>query len=311
MPESKPAAAAQDGHGAGVAFLLLALANLLWAGNNVVGRAVAELISPVALSFLRWVLAAAILAPFLARPIWQHRALIRREWKVLLLLGATGIGAFHTFLYTGLAGTQAINAGLLLAATPVMIVLFTWVLFREPVTMRQRAGIGLGLVGVAWLVSRGDPLALAALDLRPGDGWVIAAAATWALYSALLRLKPAGLPHFAFLGVTIVVGLAVLTPLFVAEQVVGTAFVPSQGAILAIVFVALFPSILSYLAWNRGTVAVGANVAGLFMNLNPVFTAMLAILFLDEPLQGFHLIAFAAILGGLLLATRRGRETAA
>ena len=285
-------------------YLLLTLTSLFWAGNAVVGRAVADSIPPVALSQIRWTLALAVVLPLAWGGLREEFALIRRHFWLLALLAFTGVSAFNVMLYWSLHHTTVINATLMQSTGPLLIGLWSWLLFREPLTRRQLAGILVSLAGVAIVVSAGDIGRLAKLTLNIGDIVIIVAIGIYALYSALLRTRP-GMSSISFLAVTIAIGAVLLVPLTVAEQLAGADFAPPTfGAWAAIGYVSLFPSILAYLCFNRGVQLIGANRSGPFLHLVPLFGAILAIVFLGERPGIHHGIGALLIVGGVFLASR-------
>lgn len=285
-------------------YLLLTLAALFWAGNAVTARALHDLLPPATMAFWRWVLALLLLAPFILRPMYEQRMLLRANWKGLALLGVLGVGCYNTFLYAALQATTATNGVLISSMTPVLIVLTGRVLFGVRMTYRQQAGLLLSLAGVIGIVSRGDISVLARLDFNYGDLVLIGGALTWAFYSVLLRWRPAGISTLAFLGASIVAGLVLLMlPLYLLEAASGRVAVWNAATGAGMGYVAVFPSILSYLFWNRGVQQIGANRAGLFLYLVPVFGILLAITFLGETLHLFHLIGAALIFIGIAIST--------
>jgi drug/metabolite transporter (DMT)-like permease len=284
-------------------YALLALANLFWAGNWVIGRALREAFEPVALNFWRWLLAALILAPF-ALPLcagkWQ---LARRHLPLLALLAATGGALFHSMVYVGLRSTTAVNAVLLSASAPLFVMLCSWLADREPASARHLLGMLVSFGGILAIISRGDVAMLQGLQFHPGDLWILLAMPFFGLYSILLKRVPAGLR-----GSVLLFSLAVLTVLMLAAPAVAQAphDAPppvSTAAILGVMYVALFASVLAFACWNRAVAALGANVAGLSLPLMPAFGTVLAMIFLGEELRIFHLGGIATILFGVALAT--------
>ena len=285
-------------------WLLLALAMLFWAGNSVVGRAVNADIPPVGLAFWRWVAAAVLIAPL----AWPHA---RRDWGelkrhvvLLAFLALLGLAGFNALLYTALHTTTAINTVLLQSATPPLIFLCSFALYRERPNLWQVAGLIVALAGVAVIVSLGHPLALLSLQLNVGDGLMLIAVAGYALYSALLKSKPQVHP-LSFLAATCGLSVLVLAPFYVAEHLGGQTMPVDGPALAALAYVAIFPSILAYLFFNRGVELLGANRAGQFMNLMPGFGALLAVVFLHESLQAYHGVGLLLIAGGIVLSSRR------
>jgi drug/metabolite transporter (DMT)-like permease len=286
-------------------YLLLSLTSLFWAGNAVVGRAVVERIPPVALAEIRWAIAFLLLLPFAWRQVRADLTIVRRHIGMIILLSLTGIGAFNMLLYSSLKYTTAINATLMQSSGPLLIGLWNLLLFRDPPTRWQIAGVCISLAGIAVIVSGGDPARLGNLALNVGDVIVIVAIAIYALYSTLLRKRP-GMAPLSFVTVTIGFGALMLLPPTIIEQALGARFAPLNfGSLAAIVYVAVFPSILAYLCFNRGVQLIGANRAGPFFHLIPLFGALLAVTFLGERPGIYHGVGAALIVGGVLLASRR------
>jgi drug/metabolite transporter (DMT)-like permease len=283
-------------------YLLLTLTSLFWAGNAVVGRAIVQMIPPVALAEIRWTLAFLLLLPFVWSTLRAEMPIIRRNIGILALLAATSIGAFNTLLYWSLQHTTAINATLMQSTGPLLIGLWSLVLFREPLTRRQLAGICISLVGILAIISEGDLRRLAHLSLNAGDVAVIAAIAIYGIYSTLLRRRPA-MSGLSFATVTIGIGAAMILPFAWAEHLAGARVAPlTPGAFAAIVYVTVFPSILAVLCYNRGVQLIGANRSGPFLHLVPLFAVTLAIVFLGERPGVHHALGAVLIIGGVFIA---------
>ena len=285
-------------------YLLLTLTALFWAGNAVVARALHTLLPPATMAFWRWVLALLLLLPFVLRPLYEQRALLRANWARLALLGVLGVGCSNEFLYAAMQTTTATNGVLINSMTPLLIVLIGRMLFGVRMTGRQQAGILLSLVGIVGIVSRGEVAVLMRLDFNHGDLLLVGGALTWALYTVLLRWRPAGIDNLAFLGAAVVGGIVLLMlPLYLIELASGRTATWNAATGVGMVYFAVFPSILSYLFWSRGVQQVGANRAGLFLYLVPVFGILLAITFLGEQLHLFHLAGAALIFTGIAISS--------
>lgn len=305
MTGTPPTGAADAGHPLLPPYLLLTLSSLFWSGNFVVGRAIRGEIPPVGLNFWRWVIALAILLPFTAPGLWRNRNALRRHWKLLLALGVTGVSAFNSFVYLALQSTLAINAVLLLAATPLAIVAVSWLLFRDTITWAAGAGMAASALGVVTVVSRGDPAFLGEIAFNPGDLWILLAVPTWAVYSVLLKHRPAELPPLTLLGATVSIGVVMLLPVYLLTVAAGARMqMDDPAAYAALLYVAVFASVLAFICWNQGVREVGPNRAGVFINLMPVFAAGLAIVFLGERIAPYHAVAAVLVFGGIILAGR-------
>jgi drug/metabolite transporter (DMT)-like permease len=284
-------------------WLLAALPPLFWAGNFVLARALHAEIPPLALSFWRWVGALLILLPFTWRGLWRALALLVRQWPLLAFLALLGITNYNSMVYLGLQHTAATNAVLLNSAVPVMIVGLSFVLLRLAVRGAQLGGILVSMLGVITIATEGRPQELLELRLNRGDLWVLAAGLDWALYSVCVRWRPQGLAPATFLAAIVLMGLPPLAGLYVWELSSGQGFALDAVNLAAIGYVALFPSVLAYLFWNRAIAEMGPNRTGQYLHLMPAFGALLAVLLLGEQLHGFHLLGAALIGGGILLAT--------
>lgn len=285
-------------------YLLLVVSAASWGGNWVAARAVVLEVPPFALVFWRWTLAAAVLFPFAAAQLRRDWPLLRRHWPALFGYGAIGAAAFTMLGYTGVRYTTAINATLLSSSLPLFVVPLSWLLLRLTVSARQMAGLMLSLAGVVSIISAGDLDRLAALTLNRGDLLLLAGALLWALYTVLLKWRPAVQAlSFAF---AIVVSAAICAVPFYAWEIAhGGVTVVSAKSVTAIGYLVIFPSLVAYLCWNHAVPLVGPNVAGFFNPLIPLFGTLFAILVLGEQLHLYHLAGFALILAGVFLTAKR------
>lgn len=286
-----------------LSYVLTAVAPLCWAGNIVLGRGVADLISPVGLAFWRWTLAFFLLLPFAWRHARQDRAAVARNWKILFFLSLTGIACFNTLLYTAVHTTTAINGALIQTTMPSVIILISLLAFGEKITKRQLFGVMLCILGAALVVLRGQFAAILRLSVVQGDILMLLAVVLYALYSAFLRRRPA-IHALSFLVYSFGIGALFLLPLHVWEVIRGRTFALSTETALSILYVAVFPSIVAYFCWNRGVEMIGANRTGLFINLIPVFASVMAVIWLGESLKAFHFLGMALICGGMIVFNR-------
>ena len=292
--------------GPGEAWLLLALTTLFWAGNAVIARALQGAFPPVTLSFLRWVIALALVLPFAAGALWRARETLRGHWRPLVALGVFGAAGYTTLLYVAVQTTTATSAVLINATTPVLILVLGRIVFGTPLGGLQLAGVATSFAGALVLVARGDLQVLTGLSFNPGDLWLVAAALSWAAYTLLLRYRPPGLDALSFLTATLAVAVAVLAPLSAWEVAQGGPLQFGMPVVAGLAYFAVFPSVLAYLFWNRGVALIGPAAAGNFLYLIPVFGIALAAVFLGESLAVYHLVGAAMVFGGIYLSTRAG-----
>ena len=288
---------------------LLAIPPLLWAGNAVVGRLVHTLISPITLNFIRWVLAFFILLPLASAvlragsPLWPH-------WRRYALLGLLGIGLYNALQYMALQTSTPINVTLVGSSMPVWMLAVGALFFGAPVARRQLAGALLSVLGVLIVLSRGEWAQLLAFRLVPGDVFMMLATISWAFYSWLLSRtsEPAPIRRdwAAFLMAQMVFGLA-WSGGFAGAELAAGQFHAQWGwpLVAALVFIAVGPAVLAYRCWGVGVERAGPAVAGFFVNLTPLFAALLSVAFLGETPQPFHGVAFALIVGGIVVSSRR------
>jgi len=286
-----------------VPYLILAVAPLCWAGNIVLARGVIDMIAPVSLAFWRWAFAFSILLPFAWRYAVTDWRVVVRHWKILLFLSLTGVTSFNTLLYAAMHTTTAINGALIQTAMPAVIIVISLIAFKETVTKRQLFGVALCVFGAGLVVLRGDFSTFFKLAFAEGDILMMVAVVIYALYSAFLRWRPRIHP-LSFLIYTFGIGALGLLPFYLWQTADSTPITLNGHIVASILYVAAFPSIIAYLCWNHGVAMLGANRAGLFINLIPVFASILAIVWLNESLKIFHIIGMTFICGGMILFNR-------
>ena len=289
---------------------LLLVPPLLWAGNAIVGRLVHELIPPLTLNFLRWLLAFVLLMPMAHRvlhrasPLWAH-------WKRYALLGLLGVGCYNSLQYLALQTSTPINVTLVASSTPVFMLAMGALFFKQTVRKRQIFGAVLSIAGVMLVLCRGDWQALAKVHLVLGDVFVLIATLCWAWYSWLLSHTQAPAEvrgNWAnFLMAQMAFGL-VWSGSFTAAEWLG----PSGGVMVwgwplaaALVYVAVGPALLAYRCWGLGVQQVGPSVAGFFANLTPLFAAIMSTWVLGDMPQMYHGAAFVLIVGGIVVSSKK------
>lgn len=279
---------------------------LCWSGNALVARAYHAEIPPLSLSFWRWMLAGALLLPFVVGPILAHRKTLRAAGWRLPVLAAMGIASYNSLLYSAAQSTEAINLTLVNTCLPLATFLGAGLLLGEWPLRRAWAGMAVAAVGLFYLISQGSWETVARLDFRPGDLLMLVAVLAWALYTLLLRRWASRLavPALVLLAVLIYIGLPLILPFYLYELAKVGGFTPSWANLGAIGYTAVFASLVAYLAWNTGVARVGAARAALASYLMPVFTALLGWLLLGEALRHYHWIGGGLIFAGLLMATR-------
>lgn len=286
------------------AFVILAAANLMWAGNWVLGRAVREDFAPVALNFWRWAIAVLVLAPFALPRLAGKGEALRRHAGILLLLSLVGVALFQSLVYLGLRTTTTVNAVLLNSSGPLFILLCAWAMDRERASWRQVGGMLVSLAGILVIMARGELARLAQFEFHAGDAWILLAILLWGVYSVLLKRRPAEFGGTELLFVMSLAGVAMLGPAYAVEMRFLPPTVPGWPAAAGVLYIGVFASVAAFICWNKGVAAVGPNAAGFTLHLLPAFATVLAILFLGESFQAFHAVGIATILAGVFVATR-------
>jgi drug/metabolite transporter (DMT)-like permease len=289
--------------------LLITLSSLFWAGNVIVGRAIVGYVPPLTLTWLRWTFATLFLLPVAWPFLRKEWPLIAKNWRTLLLLGIIGPACYNALYYVGLVSTEALSGLVISAAGPMFIALTARSLFGDRLTLGMLAGIVTGFAGVLFIITRGDPEAISALKFNTGDLLLLAAIFAWSVYTALLRMRPP-ISWQSYNFVTYAVAAFVNAPPAMAEHLLGFTMTASWVTVLAVLFVAIFPSLLGYIFYNRAVELLGPARAGLYLFLVPVFGALLATATLGERLHLFHAIGFALIFIGVLIGGN-GTKTAA
>ena len=290
--------------------VLLTLPPILWAGNAVVGRIVAPLVAPMTLNLLRWAVAFALLLP-LAAPVLRRGSALWPSWRRFAVLSLLSIGGYNALLYLSLNTSTPINVTLVGSSTPVWTLLIGRVFFGMRISGQQWLGAVLSISGVLLVLSRGQLDVLLQLRLVPGDLYILVASAAWAYYSWMLAhptTEPSAIRRdwAAFLLAQIAFGLLWSALFAGAEWSLGWGRLEwSWGLALALLFIAIGPALLAYRAYGAGVARAGPSVAGFFVNLTPLFTAVLSSAFLGEMPHLYHALAFMLIVGGIGVSAYR------
>lgn len=284
-------------------YLLLILTTLFWSGNFVLSRGMHADIPPFALSFWRWTVALLILSFFGLKHLYRQRELVQQHKRFFIIQGILGVAGFNSLIYMAVQTTTAINAVLVNSCIPVLIVLISRVFYDDRLSVRQTAGVLVSLSGVLLIISQGKIGNLLELQFNSGDILVLIAALFWAFYSVNLKKYPKDLNPLGYLSGIVIVGLIVLLPLYFIELFFGSTMILSTASVVTILYIALFASVLAFIFWNRAVTILGANIAGPFIHLMPVFSTILAVIFLNESLTAHHIQAIILIFGGIVMTS--------
>jgi len=288
---------------------MLILATLFWAGNFTVGKfAYTENIPPYSLAFLRWALVWVILIPFTFRETLKKKNEIKDNLSLFFILGLTSVGIFSSFTYNALNHTQVINASLFNTAIPVSIILVCFLLKIEKTNIFQILGLIVSVLGILAIITRLDLNILLTLSFNKGDIYMLVAIISWGIYSALLKRKTFSISLLSLIQVICTFGLIVLLPAFLFELTQEKIIEVNSNFFYILFFIAIFPSIGSYYCWAGAVSIIGANRAGIFLSLIPLFSTIFAIIFFNEKFLFFHFIGSILIILGLFLSNKKIRN---
>lgn len=284
-------------------YLCALAATVIWSGNFIVARALADTVPPVTTSFLRWVTALVVILPFGLGAVRRDMPLLRANLTYFIMAGITGVSVFNTFIYIAGRTTEAINMALIASSSPVWIIILSRILLGEAVTLRRAAGVAVSLCGTLVLVTRGDFTRLASLRFAVGDLWMLAAALTFASYSVLLRKKPEGVSALGSLTTTFAIGVVGILPMLAWEWGHGAQLAVTPAVVGAVLYIGIGASLLAYLCWSVAVERIGPAKSALVYYSLPLFSATEAALLLGETITLAHVASCALIVGGILIAT--------
>jgi len=290
--------------------LLLGLTALMWGGNSVAGRLAVGQISPMALVFWRWGLACIPLLIAARGNLKTDLKVILPRWRYVALAGALGFTAFNALFYVAAHRTSAVNMSILQGLIPGLVIIGAWIFFGTRLRLLQALGVLVTTAGVVVIAARGDVATLRTLDFNLGDVMMIVAVIFYAGYTLLLRQRPA-VSSIGLFAAMALVAFVTSAPLLAIEIAEGAFFWPSAKGLAVLAYVALFPSLIAQIFFIRGVQLIGPGRAGVFVNLVPIFGALLAVTLLGEPFAAYHAAALCLVLAGLWTAERSARAGAA
>ena len=283
--------------------VLLTLTTIFWAGNAVAGRVAVGQIAPLMLVFLRWLLVLAVMWPLYGRQVREHWPELRPRLGKVILMALLGLTLFNTLFYIAAHTTTAVNIGILQGSVPVVVLVGAFLTHGTRATPVQVAGVLITAVGVVVVATQGSPLSVFEMELNRGDLWMLAACLFYAFYTVALRDRP-NMPGAAFFTLLALISAVTSLPLAVGEALVSGFSLPTWQGWLVTLYVAIFPSCLAQLFYVRAVDLIGPGRTGVFVNLVPVFTAILAVFLIAEPFAAYHAVALTLVIGGIWLSQR-------
>ena len=289
-----------------IAYIFLTFAALFWSGNFINGKfATLFEVPPLTLNFLRWVMVCFILIPFTIKEILEKKNYIKENFFAIGIMGILSISTFNSVVYFALNFTQVINAVLMLAAIPPMIIIFSSLMKIEKTNIFQLSGLFLSIFGVTTIISNADIQKIISLSFNKGDIWMLVCVLSWSLYSTLLKKNKFQLSQFSLIQIMVTVGLIFLVPQFLYEKSIGLDIKINKASILILFYVVIFPAIAAYYCWQKAIELIGPNRSSMFIQLMPLFSALMAIIIYKEKFQLFHFIGASFIISGIYLSNRK------
>ena len=290
------------------AYAILAVAASVWAGNMVIARAMHAEFPPIAMAFWRSAGALLALLPFTWRELVRNREALRREWRLIALLAATGMSLFHSLQYTALGLTGATNVALMLVLCPAAVPIFAWAILGERMTRRQGLGILVSLGGALVLIAHGRWQAVADFDFGAGELVAFAGMLLWSVYCVLAKRRPAALNGYAMLTAILLFSTPILLPFYLAESLALRTPQPTWRVVGTVLYMSVFASVIAYALFNRAVQMIGPIRTGPSQHFIPVFAVLFATIGLGERLAPYHLAGIALIAVGVVLVAAPTRR---
>ena len=288
------------------AYTFLVLAALFWSGNFIVGKfATLYQIPPLTLNVFRWISVWIILMPFTYKEIYNNLPYIKKNWFVISFMGVITISTFNSVVYFALNYTQIINAVLMLAAIPAATIVLSSLMNIEKTNIFQILGLFLSIIGISSIISNGDIQKLTSLSFNKGDVWMLVCVITWALYSTLLKKNKFKFSQFSLIQLMVTAGIIFLIPQFFYEKSIGLEVNFNKAFFLILFYVVIFPAIAAYYLWQKGIEIIGPNRATVFIQLMPLFSAVMAIIIFKEKFELYHFVGATFIVLGIYLSNRK------
>ena len=292
-----------------LAYLLLTFSVLFWAGNFIVGKfATLFEIPPLTLNVLRWLSVWLILMPFTYKEIYKNLTYVKKNWLVISFMGLITISTFNSVVYYALNHTQVINAVLVLAAIPAATIIFSSFMNIEKTNFLQLIGLLLSIVGIGSIISNGDIQKIISLNFNKGDVWMLVCVITWSLYSTLLKKNKFKFTQFTLIQLMVSAGLIFLIPQLFYEKSIGLEVNFNKAFFIILFYIVVFPAIAAYYCWQKGVEIIGPNRASMFIQLMPLFSAVMAIIIFNEKFELYHFAGAIFIVSGIYLSNKKTND---
>ncbi len=292
------------------AYVFLIFATALW-GGNIVGAKIASNVAlePIKLSFFRNLVVIIILLPFVFHKISIIYEIFKKNWKIIIVFSILSVSIFNTFMNIALTTSSVISTSLMPAFAPSMIIVLSFFIFNSKISFLQFIGIIISFIGFINIIIRGNIFNLSSFNFVVGDIWMLGCVSCWALYSSLIRKMPKEIDNISFLFLIFFIGNIFVIPFYIFESSINQSFtINEQYGWLLVLYCGIGPALISYLLWIKAIKIIGANNSGLFLNLIPIFSSLISIIFLKEKLELFHIVGALLIFTGIYLVIRKSNN---
>jgi len=289
------------------AYIFLILATALWGGNVVAAKIASNItLEPIKLSFFRNLVVIFLLLPFVFQKISNIYSIFKKNWKIIIIFSILSVSIFNTSMNIALTTSSVISTSLMPAFAPSMIIVLSFFIFNSKISFLQFIGIIISFIGFINIIIRGNIFNLSSLNFVVGDIWMLGCVSCWALYSSLIRKIPKEIDNISFLFLIFFIGNIFVIPFYIFESSINQSFtINEQYGWLLVLYCGIGPALISYLLWIKAIKIMGANNSGLFLNLIPIFSSLISIIFLKEKLELFHIVGALLIFTGIYLVIRK------
>ncbi len=294
----------KQGHWIG--FVYAALATIIWSGNFLIARGLNDKIPPVSLAFWRWAVASLVIFPIVVKSMYSQRIVLKRHAGYLIITAILGVSVFNTLIYIAGQTTTAVNLSLISITFPVFTIILARIFLKESITSSKIIGVIVIIFGVILLISEGKLGFLSSLSFAIGDLWMLLASLIFAIYSLLVKSRPLEIQPRSFLGSIFIIGLIFLSPFYLFLSSGSQTNPYDEITIYSILYIGIFASIIAYFLWNRSVDLLGPSKASMIYYTIPLFSGLLAYIFLNEKVSAIHLISGLSIISGILMANSKG-----
>ena len=286
-----------------IIYFYLIIATALWGGNVVAAKIASNVfLEPIKLSFFRNIVVILILLPFVINKLQFIYQIFKKNYGIILILSLFGVAIFNIFMNIALTTSSVVSTSLMPSFAPSLIILFSLIIYNNKISLTQFIGVLVSFIGFINIIIRGDINNIESLNFVKGDLWMLSCVCSWAFYSVMLKKSPKELDNISFLFLIFFIGNFFVLPFYITESIINDSFIIDEKfGLMLVLYVGVGPALISFLLWVKSVKVIGANKSGLFLNLIPIFSSLISIIFLKETLETYHIIGALLIFSGIYL----------